>query len=94
MADVRTNIQSIDPVWEQIQDEARQAVLDEPLVGGFVHACILHHKSLEKALSYRVAAKLASNEMSMVVVREIVEEAYAAEPALVAASRADLGCDL
>ncbi|MDA9361952.1 serine O-acetyltransferase [Ascidiaceihabitans sp.] len=90
MADVRTNIQSIDPVWEQIQDEARQAVLDEPLVGGFVHACILHHKSLEKALSYRVAAKLASNEMSMVVVREIVEEAYSAEPALVAASRADL----
>lgn len=90
MADVRTNIQSIDPVWEQIQDEARQAVLDEPLVGGFVHACILHHKSLEKALSYRVAAKLASNEMSMVVVREIVEEAYAAETALVAASRADL----
>jgi serine O-acetyltransferase len=50
----------------------------------------LHHKSLEKALSYRVAAKLASNEMSMVVVREIVEEAYAAEPALIAASRADL----
>ena len=90
MADVRTNTQSIDPVWEQIQDEARQAVLDEPLVGGFIHACILHHKSLEKALSYRVAAKLASNEMSMVVVREIVEEAYAAEPALVAASRADL----
>ena len=90
MADVRTNIQSIDPVWEQIQDEARQAVLDEPLVGGFVHACILHHKSLEKALSYRVAAKLASNEMSMVVVREIVEEAYEAETALVAASRADL----
>ena len=90
MADVRTNIQFIDPVWEQIRDEARQAVLNEPLVGGFVHACILHHKSLEKALSYRVSAKLASNEMSMVVVREIVEEAYAAEPALVAASRADL----
>jgi serine O-acetyltransferase len=90
MADVRTNIQSIDPVWEQIQEEARQAVLDEPLVGGFVHACILHHKSLEKALSYRVAAKLTSNEMSMVVVREVVEEAYAAAPELVEASRADL----
>lgn len=90
MADMRTDIRSIDPVWEQIQDEARQAVLDEPLVGGFIHACILHHKSLEKALSYRVAAKLASNEMSMVVVREIVEEAYNADPSLIAASRADL----
>ncbi len=90
MADLRTNITSVDPVWEQITDEARQAVSDEPLIGGFVHACILHHKSIEKALSYRIAAKLASNEMSMVVVREIVEEAYAADPELVAASRADL----
>ena len=90
MADLRTNITSVDPVWDQITEEARQAVLDEPLVGGFVHACILHHKSLDRALSYRVSAKLASNEMSMVVVREIVEEAYAADPRLIEAARADL----
>ena len=90
MADLRTNIASIDPVWDQITEEARQAVSDEPLIGGFVHACILHHKSVEKALSYRIAAKLASNEMSMVVVREIVEEAYQKSPALVEAARADL----
>ena len=56
----------------------------------FVHACILHHKSIEKALSYRIAAKLASNEMSMVVVREIVEEAYLKSPDLIDAARADL----
>lgn len=90
MADLRTNITSIDPMWEQINDEARQAVVDEPLIGGFVHACILHHKSIEKALSYRIAAKLASNEMSMVVVREVVEEAYQKAPKLVDAARADL----
>ncbi|WP_299206599.1 serine O-acetyltransferase [uncultured Tateyamaria sp.] len=90
MADLRTNIASIDPVWDQITEEARRAVSDEPLIGGFVHACILHHKSVEKALSYRIAAKLASNEMSMVVVREIVEEAYQKSPALVEAARADL----
>ncbi|APX13706.1 serine O-acetyltransferase [Tateyamaria omphalii] len=90
MADLRTNVSSIDPVWDQITEEARQAVSDEPLIGGFVHACILHHKSVEKALSYRIAAKLASNEMSMVVVREIVEEAYQTSPALVEAARADL----
>lgn len=90
MTDLRTNIAAIDPVWDQISQEARQAVQDEPLIGGFVHACVLHHKSLDKALSYRVSAKLASNEMSMVVVREIVEEAYAKSPALVDAARADL----
>ncbi|WP_299376693.1 serine O-acetyltransferase [uncultured Tateyamaria sp.] len=90
MAELKTNIAKIDPVWDQITEEARQAVTDEPLIGGFVHACILHHKSIEKALSYRIAAKLASNEMSMVVVREIVEEAYQSSPELVAAARADL----
>ena len=90
MAYLKTNITAIDPLWDQINDEARQAVVEEPLIGGFVHACILHHKSIEKALSYRIAAKLASNEMSMVVVREVVEEAYQKSPELVDAARSDL----
>ncbi len=90
MAELKAKLASIDPVWDQITAEARQAARDEPLMGGFLHACILHHKSIEKALSYRIAAKLASNEMSMVIVREIVEEAYAKDPQLVQAARADL----
>ncbi len=49
MAEPRRNISSVDPVWQQIQKEAQQAVQDEPLIGGFVHACILHHQSIEKA---------------------------------------------
>lgn len=83
-------VSAFDPVWDQISAEAQQATKDEPLMGGFLHACILHHKNIEKALSYRIAAKLASNEMSMVVVREMVEEAYADDPSLVQAARADL----
>jgi serine O-acetyltransferase len=90
MAEARRKLSAVDPVWDRIQREAEKAVRDEPLIGGFVHACILHHKSIEKALSYRVAAKLASNEMSMVVVREMVEDAYAEDPRLVEAARADL----
>lgn len=90
MPNARAKIASLDPVWDQITHEAEKAVRDEPLIGGFLHACILHHKSIEKALSYRIAAKLASNEMSMVVVREIVEDAYADDPDLVESARADL----
>jgi serine O-acetyltransferase len=55
-----------------------------------VHACILHHKNIEKALSYRISAKLSSNEMSMTILREIVDDAYAADPSIVEAARADL----
>lgn len=90
MAEVQRNLTQVDPVWDRILEEANMAVTQEPLIGGFVHACILHHQSIEKALSYRIAAKLASNEMSMMVVREVVEQAYADDPSLVAAARADL----
>ncbi|MDC0135332.1 serine O-acetyltransferase [Sulfitobacter sp.] len=90
MANPQSKITSVDPVWDQIKSDAQNAVAQEPLIGGFVHATILHHASIEKALSYRVAAKLASNEMSMMVVREVVDQAYADEPGLVEAARADL----
>jgi hypothetical protein len=80
----------LDPVWARITDEAEAAISDEPLMGGLIHACVLHHKTLEKALSYRFSAKLNSNEMSMVLLRDVAEEAYADDPSLVEAARADL----
>jgi serine O-acetyltransferase len=51
---------------------------------------VLHHKSIERALSYRFAAKLSSNEMSMVVLREIADEAFSEDKGLIEADRADL----
>jgi serine O-acetyltransferase len=85
-----SKIASVDPVWDRIKSEAEKAVAQEPLMGGFIHATILHHDSLEKALSYRIAAKLSSNEMSMMVVREVADKAYADDPRLIEAARADL----
>ncbi len=90
MFEKRSQVTNVDPVWDRITAEAHAAVDEEPLMGGLVHACILHHRSLERALSYRIAAKLCSNEMSMMVLREIVDEAYADDRGLVEAARADL----
>ncbi len=90
MAETRTKPIALDPVWDRIGREARQAVADEPVMGGLIHACVLHHATLQKALSYRISAKLSSNEMSMLVLREVADEAFVAEPALVEAARADL----
>jgi len=90
MLEPRMKISPVDPVWDRIRSEAQDIVQNSPLMGGLVHACILHHATLNKALSYRIAAKLSSNEMSMVVLREIVDQAYAETPALIEAARADL----
>ncbi|MHC0053098.1 serine O-acetyltransferase [Actibacterium sp. D379-3] len=90
MAETRLHITALDPVWRRICDEAEQAVRDEPLLGGLVHSSILHHKTLEAALAYRIALKLSSSEMSDQMLREICDQAYAANPYLAEAARADL----
>ena len=42
----------LDPVWDRITADALEVVAAEPLIGGLVHSSVLHHSSLERALSY------------------------------------------
>ncbi len=90
MSEPRTNIAELDPVWARITREAENAVADEPLLGGMVHYSILHHQTLERALSYRTALKLANGEMTEQILREICDEAHASAPELALAARADI----
>ncbi|SFR51542.1 serine O-acetyltransferase [Litoreibacter janthinus] len=90
MAHSNPKLAEVDPVWAQITDEARTAITAEPLLGGLVHGSVLHHKKLEAALAYRFSQKLASPEMSEQILREIADEAYAVEPWLGEAARADI----
>ncbi|WP_114967217.1 serine O-acetyltransferase [Alkalilacustris brevis] len=90
MAKKQAKLAQLDPVWTRIREEAERAVQDEPLLGGVIHSSVLHHPSLERALAYRFSLKLASPEMSEQILREIVDEAYGADPWLGEAARADL----
>ena len=83
-------LDALDPVWERIQIEAKAAVEKEPLLGGSLHASILHHSSIEQALGYRIASKLASQEMSEQILRELCDDAYKSEGELSMAGRADI----
>ncbi len=90
MARIKAQIASLDPVWTAIRQEAESVARIEPLMASLVHAGVLHHDSLERALSFRIAQKLASQEMSDLILREIADEAYADDPALGVAARADI----
>jgi len=80
----------LDPVWQRIRAEAEQSVRDEPLLGSALHASLLHHTSLEDAMAFRFAMKLASGELGEQLLREIAGSAYASDPELGKAARADL----
>jgi serine O-acetyltransferase len=82
-------VASVDPVWRSIRAEAEELVAREPLMASLAHACVLHHDSFERALSFRIAQKLASPEMSELLVRELADEAYASEASIGVFARAD-----
>lgn len=90
MAQATDKVQSIDPVWGKLQAEATELVAREPLMGGLVHSSILHHNSFRKALSYRIALKLSSDEMPAQILREIADEVLAADDSIALAARADI----
>lgn len=90
MAETQSKIAAVDPVWDRIRAECAEAVAAEPLMGGMLHSSVLHHATFERALSYRISLKLSSGEMSEQMLREIADEAYAKDPTLLEAARADL----
>ncbi len=94
MAQKKPKLSAVDPVWDAIKSEGQAIIAAEPAMAGVVYGAVLHHKTLESALSYRIAQKLASGDMTESVVNEVCVEAYGAAPALGEAARADIGAVL
>ncbi|MEJ6402301.1 serine O-acetyltransferase [Yoonia sp. 2307UL14-13] len=90
MAQPKPSLTELDPVWHRICEEAEAAIASEPLMGGLIHAGVLHHKTFEAALAYRISMKLASAEMSEQILREIADTALSQASELANAARADL----
>jgi serine O-acetyltransferase len=83
-------VASCDPIWSALHAQADEVVQGEPELASFAHATILRHDRLEQALSYHLAKKIGGEDLPPLQVREIFEEAFAADPSIGEAVRADL----
>ncbi len=79
-----------DPIWTQLDEEARQTVQTEPLLASYVYACILNHASLGSALSFILANKLSDEVMPAIAVRELFEAAYRESPDMILNAISDM----
>ncbi|MDO1841394.1 serine O-acetyltransferase, partial [Escherichia coli] len=62
----------------------------EPMLASFYHATLLKHENLGSALRYMLANKLAPPIRPASAIREVVEEAYAADPEMIASASCDM----
>ena len=90
MASPREKVSAVDPIWTALRQQAEAMAGREPTLAGFVHATILQHDHLEQALSYHLARKLGSEDLSPLAIREMFDDASAADDSIGLAVRADL----
>lgn len=83
-------VEKLDPVWARIRDEAEAIVRSEPEIGTFIYSSILHHDTLETAVTHRVAERLDHADLSAELIRQAYNDALEAEPKLGEAFRADI----
>ena len=83
-------VASCDPIWSALRVQAEQLAESEPELASFAHATILKHDLLEEALSYLLAKKIGGEDLSPMQLREMFQDAFAAEPSMGEAVRADL----
>ena len=79
-----------DPVWLSIRESTQRAARQEPMLASFLHATILNHDSLEASLSFHLAQNLDSPTAPALLVREVIEQAFASDPGIGSAIRCDL----
>ena len=82
--------ENIDPIWEQIQEEASKHVPTEPILASFLQAVILNHNRLELALSFHLASQLDSPNASSLLLREVMLEAMDSDEEIRISVREDL----
>ncbi len=76
-------------LWAQIRREGAELVRSEPLLASFYHTALLNHASMQSALAFLLANQLGNSDVQPMLVRQVCDEAYAAEPQIIDAATAD-----
>ncbi|MFA5493978.1 MAG: serine O-acetyltransferase [Porticoccaceae bacterium] len=77
-------------VWERIVAETREQVRQEPLLASFFYATILNHCTMAAALSFHLANKLGSDITPALMLREVFDQVFAEDPAIVDCAASDI----
>ncbi len=76
-------------LWQQIREEAGALSRGEPMLASFFHGSLLNHRALGSALGFLLAGKLGDRDVQAMLIRQVCDEVYAGEPALVELAAAD-----
>ena len=67
--------ESIENIWNTIQDETQKRVKAEPVLASFFHTTILEHSSFSAAIADLIANDLGSSSVQPMMLRSVIKDA-------------------
>lgn len=64
-------------LWRHIREDVQDIMAREPILASFLQSTVLNHKHLGSALSFHLASKLHSDVTPALLLREVLDEAFA-----------------
>lgn len=89
-SEARTNVETVDPIWQAVRSEAEAAMQTEPALGSFMFATIMSHDSLEEAVCHRLARRLDNADVDVHLISRLFAQVLERMPELGSVFRADL----
>ncbi|MEM1230677.1 MAG: serine O-acetyltransferase [Pseudomonadota bacterium] len=81
---------ALDALWPTLTEEAAKKAAEEPILGSYFYATILNHDSFAAGLSFRLASKLDNPMIPTMLIRDVVQEAMAADPSILHGAKVDI----
>ena len=77
-------------VWPSLRREAVAAAQAEPILVSLLNATVLYHRSFRDALAHHLSARVGGEDLGQLMVRDVCETAFGADPGIVSSAERDL----
>jgi serine O-acetyltransferase len=67
-------VKVMDPIWDSLQEEARLAAQQDPLLAAFLYSTIINQRSLEDSVIYRICERLDHPDLQANLLRQTFAE--------------------
>lgn len=67
-------VKIMDPIWDSLQEEARAAAQQDPLLAAFLYSTIINQRSLEDSVIYRICERLDHPDLQANLLRQTFTE--------------------
>ncbi|MDQ0320153.1 serine O-acetyltransferase [Pararhizobium capsulatum DSM 1112] len=67
-------VKVMDPIWDSLQEEARVAAMQDPLLAAFLYSTVINQRSLEDAVIYRICERLDHPDLQANLLRQTFAE--------------------